>query len=73
MIRALSATRTGLCLRFTFVKNGTIYLKGAVGNQLEKQGAETLARTEVQSFQVENELQVDNQTASPKEQEFSFS
>jgi hypothetical protein len=35
-------------------------LKGAVANQLEKQLAESLVRTEVLSFDVANELTVDS-------------
>jgi hyperosmotically inducible protein len=43
------------------VKNGNVTLEGAVGSPLEKQLAETLVRTEVMSFQVVNNLRVDNQ------------
>jgi hyperosmotically inducible periplasmic protein len=43
------------------VKNGNVTLEGAVGSPLEKQLAETLVRTEVLSFQVVNNLRVDNQ------------
>lgn len=46
------------------VHNGKVYLKGAVANQMEKQLAESLVRTEVLSFDVVNELKVDNQNAS---------
>jgi osmotically-inducible protein OsmY len=42
------------------VNNGRVPLKGAVANQLEKQLAESLVRTEVLSFDVANELTVDS-------------
>jgi osmotically-inducible protein OsmY len=42
------------------VNNGRVTLKGAVANQLEKQLAESLVRTEVLSFDVANELTVDS-------------
>jgi hyperosmotically inducible protein len=45
------------------VNNGKVFLKGAVANQMEKQLAETLVRTEVLSFEVVNELTVDSQNA----------
>jgi hyperosmotically inducible periplasmic protein len=46
------------------VKNGNVTLEGAVGSPLEKQLAEMLVRTEVMSFQVVNNLRVDNQMES---------
>lgn len=45
------------------VNNGKVFLKGAVANQIDKQLAETLVRTEVLSFEVVNELTVDSQNA----------
>ena len=45
------------------VNNGKVFLKGAVANQIDKQLAETLVRTEVLSFDVVNELKVDSQNA----------
>jgi len=46
------------------VNNGKVFLKGAVANQIDKQLAESLVRTEVLSFDVVNELKVDSQNAS---------
>lgn len=45
------------------VNKGKVFLKGAVANQIDKQLAETLVRTQVLSFEVVNELTVDSQNA----------
>ena len=46
------------------VHNGKDFLKRAVANQVDKQLAESLVRTEVLSVDVVNELTVDSQNAS---------
>lgn len=45
------------------VDNGRIMLEGAVNSQLEKQLVESIVRSETLSFEVQNNLKVDGQTA----------